>query len=80
MQGYRRTVSTHWHGMQKHSLVEKTRVDGERWRDSYRFMRLLAFWLAASMRDTLRIACRERGRKKETGNVRRNLAGREHRS
>lgn len=26
----------------------------------YRFIRLLAFWLACSMRDTLRTACRER--------------------
>lgn len=29
-------------------------------RSFYRFMRLLAFWLAASMRDMLRMACRER--------------------
>lgn len=28
-------------------------------------MRLLAFWLAASMRDTLRIACRERDKNRE---------------
>lgn len=32
---------------------------GGRWRERYRFIRLLAFWLACSMRDTLRITCRE---------------------
>lgn len=31
----------------------------------YRFIRLVAFWLAWSMRDTLRVACREREMKAE---------------
>lgn len=48
----------------KHSNCKWDEVEtaetGER--SFYRFIRLLAFWLAASMRDTLRIACGERGR------------------
>lgn len=39
-----------------------TATERAKWKTSYLFMRLLAFWLALSMRDTLRTACGEGAR------------------